>query len=134
MQTRKIPLGRRLKIGFNHIGHSIRHLRFSTVLILLILTIVALVSLLPIVYVICNAFKPLEELFVYPPQFFVRNPTMQNFTDFMYATDVSTVPFVRYLFNSIVVTLSSTALIIACSLCCASTYAFSITVHGSWSK
>ena len=123
LQTRKIPLGRRLKLGLNHFFYSLRHMRFSMVLILLVLTAVALVSLLPIVYVICNAFKPMEELFMYPPRFFGRNPTTQNLTDFMYATDVSTVPFSRYLFNSIVVTLTDTVLIIVSSLCCA--YAFS---------
>ena len=121
--TRKMTAGQRFRIRMNHIGYSLRHLRFSTVLIVLILTFVALVSLLPIVYVICNAFKPLEELFLYPPRFFVKNPTTRNFRDFMYATDVSTVPFSRYLFNSLTVTLASTFLIVVCSLCCA--YAFS---------
>ena len=123
LQTRKIPLRRKIRLAYHHTIYSLRHMRFSTVVILFLLTAVALVSLLPIVYVICNAFKPLEELFVYPPQFFVRNPTTQNFTDFMYATDVSTVPFSRYLFNSIIVTLVTTALTIVFSLCCA--YAFS---------
>lgn len=119
----KLSLGRKIRIRINHLFYSIRHTRLSTVVILLLLTAVALVSLLPIVYVICNAFKPLEELFIYPPQFFVKNPTMQNFWDFIYATDVSTVPFTRYLFNSVVVTITTTALIIVVSLCCA--YAFS---------
>ena len=123
MQTRKIPFRRKLRLGLNHFVYSLRHARLSTVIILIFLTVIALISLLPIVYVICNAFKPLEELFVYPPQFFVRNPTMQNFTDFMYAADVSTVPFSRYLFNSVTVTLVTTALAIVFSLCCA--YAFS---------
>lgn len=119
----KLSLGRKIKIKINHFFYSIRHMRLSTLIILTLLTGVALVSLLPIVYVICNAFKPLEELFIYPPQFFVKNPTMQNFWDFIYATDVSTVPFTRYLFNSVVVTITATALIIVVSLCCA--YAFS---------
>ena len=119
----KLSLGQKIKIRINHLFYSIRHTRLSTIIILSLLTGVALVSLLPIVYVICNAFKPLEELFIYPPQFFVKNPTMQNFWDFIYATDVSTVPFTRYLFNSVVVTITTTALIIVVSLCCA--YAFS---------
>ncbi|MBQ7849173.1 MAG: carbohydrate ABC transporter permease [Clostridia bacterium] len=119
----KLSLGRKIRIRINHLFYSIRHTRLSTIIILTLLTAVALVSLLPIVYVICNAFKPLEELFVYPPTFFVRNPTMQNFYDFIYATDVSTVPFTRYLFNSVVVTITATALIILVSLCCS--YAFS---------
>ena len=36
---------------------------------------------LPLVYAISNAFKPLDELFVFPPKFFVRNPTWDNFSD-----------------------------------------------------
>ena len=83
----KLSFGKKIKIRINHLFYSIRHMRLSTSIILSLLTAVALVSLLPIVYVICNAFKPLEELFVYPPQFFVKNPTMQNFWDFIYATD-----------------------------------------------
>lgn len=119
----RLSLGRKVRIRVNHILYGVRHMRLSTIVILMLLTAVALVSLLPIVYVICNAFKPLEELFVYPPTFFVKNPTMQNFWDFIYATDVSTVPFTRYLFNSVFVTVTTTALIILVSLCCA--YAFS---------
>lgn len=123
MAQARLSLGRKVKIRVNHILYGIRHMRLSTIIILTLLTGVALVSLLPIVYVICNAFKPLEELFVYPPTFFVKNPTMQNFWDFIYATDVSTVPFTRYLFNSVFVTVTTTGLIILVSLCCA--YAFS---------
>lgn len=123
MAQARLSLGRKVKIRVNHILYGIRHMRLSTIIILMLLTGVALVSLLPIVYVICNAFKPLEELFVYPPTFFVKNPTMQNFWDFIYATDVSTVPFTRYLFNSVFVTVTTTGLIILVSLCCA--YAFS---------
>lgn len=119
----KLSAVRKVKIKLNHFLYSIRHMRFGTIVIILLLTAVALISLLPIVYVVCNAFKPLEELFVYPPQFFVKNPTLQNFWDFIYATDVSTVPFTRYLLNSVLVTVVTTALIILVSLCCA--YAFS---------
>ena len=45
------------------------------VVILVFLTLAGLVSLLPLVYLVCTAFKPAEELFLYPPTFFVKNPT-----------------------------------------------------------
>lgn len=51
------------------------------VVILVFLTLAGLVSLLPLVYLVCTAFKPAEELFLYPPTFFVKNPTLQNFKD-----------------------------------------------------
>ena len=36
---------------------------------------------LPMVYAISNSLKPLDELFVFPPKFFVQNPTLDNFAD-----------------------------------------------------
>lgn len=56
---------------------------------------------LPLIYVISTAFKPMDELFVYPPRFFVRRPTTQNFGDLLIALGSSAVPFARYVFNSL---------------------------------
>ncbi len=56
---------------------------------------------LPLVFAISNAFKPLNELFIFPPQFFVRNPTMNNFTDLFVLMGKSWVPISRYFFNSV---------------------------------
>lgn len=36
---------------------------------------------LPLIYAVNNAFKPLDELFIFPPRFFVNNPTLENFYD-----------------------------------------------------
>ncbi|HHY09216.1 MAG TPA: carbohydrate ABC transporter permease, partial [Firmicutes bacterium] len=58
-------------------------------------------SALPLVYAINNAFKPLNELFIFPPQFFVRNPTLLNFQDLLVLMANSWVPMTRYLFNSV---------------------------------
>lgn len=70
---------------------------------LLMLALVAFTSL-PLVYLISTAFKPLNELFVFPPQFFVREPTLKNFSDLMLSLSSSVVPFTRYVFNSLIVT------------------------------
>lgn len=72
--------------------------------ILVFLTLAGLVSLLPLIYLVCTAFKPPEELFLYPPTFFVKNPTLQNFKDLSAITANSVVPFSRYLFNTILIT------------------------------
>ncbi len=56
---------------------------------------------LPLIYVVSTAFKPMDELFVYPPKFFVRKPTLQNFSELLIALSGSIVPFTRYVFNSI---------------------------------
>ena len=69
----------------------------------IVMTTLALFTLLPIVYMVSTAFKPLEEMFLYPPRFFVRHPTIRNFIELLLAIDSLTVPFVRYLFNSLLV-------------------------------
>lgn len=84
----------------------------------LVLIPLALFSILPIVYVVSTAFKPLEELLLFPPPFFVRRPTMDNFQDLLLATNALTVPFSRYLFNSVFVTLTTVLLqVLICSMC-----------------
>ena len=50
-------------------------------------------AILPIVYIISTAFKPLEELLLFPPPFFVRNPTLDNFTDLLLSFGSLSVPF-----------------------------------------
>ena len=56
---------------------------------------------LPLVYTISNAFKPMAELFIWPPRFFVRNPTLANFRDLFALMGKSWVPISRYFFNSL---------------------------------
>ncbi|WP_052487554.1 carbohydrate ABC transporter permease [Gordoniibacillus kamchatkensis] len=87
--------------------------------IALYLFVAALVSFtaLPIVYMVSTAFKPLDELFLYPPRFFVQKPTLRNFFDLLTATDASIVPFTRYIFNSVFVSAAIVAGTLAiCSL------------------
>ena len=71
------------------------------------MTVFALFTMLPIVYMVSTAFKPLEEMFLYPPRFLVRHPTLRNFADLLIAIDTLSVPFVRYLFNSLFVTITT---------------------------
>ena len=80
------------------------HITFSKVLLYVVMLLLVAFTMLPLVYVVVTAFKPLDELFVYPPQFFVRRPTMKNFSDLVISLGSSTVPFTRYAFNSIVIT------------------------------
>jgi len=83
-----------------------------------ILIPLATFAILPIVFIISTAFKPLEELLLFPPPFFVRRPTLDSFQDLLLATDALSVPFSRYLFNSVFVTLSVVLLqVVVCSMC-----------------
>jgi multiple sugar transport system permease protein len=78
---------------------------------------------LPIVYIFSHAFKPIDELFAYPPRFFVEKPTLANFVDLFNMSDTTGVPMSRYLFNSIIVTAIVVALTIIMST--AAAYALS---------
>lgn len=91
-----------LKIKWFH-GQWI-HITFARVLLYLVMLLLVSFTVLPLVYLVNTAFKPLDELFVYPPTFFVKNPTTKNFTDLVVSLGSSTVPFTRYLFNSIIIT------------------------------
>lgn len=70
-----------------------------------ILLPVALLMGLPIVYIFNHAFKPLDELFAYPPRFIVQKPTMNNFTQLLESANIGTIPVSRYLFNSMMISL-----------------------------
>lgn len=59
---------------------------------------------LPIIFIINHAFKPMDELFAFPPQFFVYHPTLDNFRNLIAQSNLSGIPMSRYIFNSIVVT------------------------------
>lgn len=63
---------------------------------------------LPLIYTVNNAFKPLDELFLFPPRFFVRNPTIDNFIDLFGLMSDSWVPFSRYIFNTLFITTAGT--------------------------
>ena len=84
-------------------GNKINPSRFSRSQIpfYAVLIPLAVVYVLPIVYIFVTAFKPLDELFAFPPRFYVIHPTVDNFRDLAAALSSSTVPLARYLFNSL---------------------------------
>ncbi|MFC4099441.1 carbohydrate ABC transporter permease [Paenibacillus xanthanilyticus] len=68
------------------------------------LAVVGAFMALPLIYAINSAFKPLDEIFLFPPTLFVRNPTLTNFVDLMTLLGQSWVPFSRYIFNTFFIT------------------------------
>ena len=59
---------------------------------------------LPLVYSIVTAFKPINEIFIFPPRFFVQHPTTENFGKILTIVNDSWVPLGRYILNSVLVT------------------------------
>jgi ABC-type glycerol-3-phosphate transport system permease component len=76
----------------------------GTVVLFVFLAVVGAFMVLPLIYAINAAFKPLDEIFVFPPTLFVRNPTMSNFSDLFNLLTNSWVPFTRYIFNTVFIT------------------------------
>lgn len=72
-------------------------------IILIILPLVIFMAM-PIIFIINHAFKPMEELFAFPPTFFVKNATLENFTKLVKFSRASSIPLSRYIFNSLIVT------------------------------
>jgi ABC-type glycerol-3-phosphate transport system permease component len=104
--------------GINPKGFHISQVKFYLILLPLIVFM-----LLPIVFIISNAFKPPDELFAYPPRFFVSHPTFKNFTDLFSKMTNSGIPVSRYLFNSIFITIVT----IGASIAVSSTAAYALS-------
>ena len=83
------------------------------------LTPMVLLSLLPILYIVFTAFKPIGELFAYPPKFITLRPTFDNFRKLFEASENTVFPLSMYLFNSIVSTVLVVFLGMAIALCAA---------------
>ena len=101
-------------------GINPQHFSKGQIGFLVYLIPVCTVMALPIVYIFMNAFKPYDELFAYPPRFFVREPTFDNFAQLFSLSSGTDIPASRYLFNSI----TSTLVTVFCTLLMASTAAY----------
>lgn len=89
-------------------GHKINPQKFEVGQIKIFLLVLPLVILtgLPIVFIIFHAFKPMEELFAFPPKFITTNPTLDNFRKLFKASRTAGIPLSKYVFNSILITVA----------------------------
>ena len=82
----------------------------GTVAIALFLLVIGVFMELPIVYSLVQSVKPLEEIFAYPPKFFVKNPTFDNYVQVYQLCQNLWVPLARYVFNSLFISITTTLL------------------------
>ena len=80
----------------------------GTIAISAVLIIACAFTALPLVYSIIQSLKPVGEIFMYPPRFYVINPTINNYTQIYSLIGSLDIPFTRYLFNSLFVTIAGT--------------------------
>ena len=74
-------------------------------------------TILPLIYCIITSFKPLDELLIFPPRFFVQRPTLNNYLALPSLLSKIKIPISRYFFNRLFVAITGTVLhIIVASL------------------
>ena len=86
-------------------GKKLNRSMAGNTLLFIIMGISGLFMVLPLVMIVNNALKPLDEIYQFPPRIFVRNPTLTNFSDLFVLMNESWVPFSRYIFNTIIISL-----------------------------
>jgi len=105
-KTKKLIGGRRLNRSYG-----------GDAFIITLLTVFGVFFAFPLVFNINHAFKPLNEIFLFPPNVWVRNPTINNFQDLFIIMSKSWVTFSRYIFNTVFITaVGTTGLIFFASM------------------
>lgn len=104
MAKKEKVYGTHLKVSAKRAGHKIG----GTVGIFVFLLVLALFMALPIYLAVVMSLKPVQELFVFPPKLYVIDPTLSNYSAMFRLCSDLWVPFSRYVFNSVFVTVSVT--------------------------
>ncbi len=104
MATKEKVYGKHLKVSTKRAGYKIR----GTVGIFIFLVLLGLFMVLPIYLAVVMSIKPVQELFVFPPKLYVIEPTLSNYTSMFRICSDLWVPFSRYVFNSVFVTVTVT--------------------------
>lgn len=95
VKTKKFNVSKKRRINRSVIGDAP---------IIFMITVLAVFIALPFFYSILQSLKPLDELFVFPPRFYVARPTLDNFYMVTQLAGSLWVPFPRYVFNSLFIT------------------------------
>jgi len=104
----------KLKINFKKIFKFKRTKKINrsvagNVFLFILLALFGVFSAYPLIMTASNAFKSLDELFLFPPRLLPRNITFDNFRDLTELMENSWIPFSRYFFNTILITTLGTA-------------------------
>ncbi len=97
-----------------------------------ILILASVIMVFPLVYCIITSFKPLDELLIFPPQFIVRRPTVENYRALPSLLSNLDIPISRYLFNSILITVVTTVVSVIIGSMAAFTFSKSKLKGANW--
>ena len=82
--------------------------KFGNFLFFAFLFLFGAFSVLPLIYSIATSFKPLDEIYIFPPRLFVRRPTLDNFVQVGVLADTFWVPLSKYVFNTVFISVTAT--------------------------
>ena len=82
-------------------GHRFTRSKLGNAGVFVFLTIGGLFSMLPLIYAVVTSFKPIDELMIFPPRFFVQRPTLVNYIALPDLLSNLEVPLSRYILNSV---------------------------------
>ena len=105
IEMRRIAKGKQPKEQFKR---SINRSAGGDFGVLFFLCLCAVAMSLPVIYAIGQSFKPLDELWLFPPHFFPNRWVIDNFVDLFRLMGDSWVPFSRYIFNTVLISVSGT--------------------------
>lgn len=95
------------KKKIKHLGRLSRS-RGGDIAMVLFLTSFTLLMMLPLIYAVCMSLKPSSELWKFPPRILVVNPTFKNYRDLFTLMSDTWVPMIRYIFNTLFITVVGT--------------------------
>ena len=114
---RQLEHKKRKKLSFR--GTTINPDRFhvSQIKFYIILAPIVAFMAMPIVFIIFNALKPIDELMLFPPRFTTQRPTLDNFVMLIRLAERAAQPATVYLFNTLWVTAATIISSLAISIC-----------------
>ena len=125
IQEKKLKKLRRRKVNVDTVhvkkskGKKINGSLGGDIVRFMLLGLLGLFMIFPLYYSIIQSFKPISELFVFPPKLYVLSPTTENFSNLFKVAGNLWVPFSRYVFNSVFITVVISVFHVIVVCCCA---------------
>ena len=101
---------KKFAIGKKRMGMDNRRSRIGNGFVIFLLLLLGAFMAFPLYYTLIQSLKPSEELFQFPPRLYVLRPTLEHYSELSQLMSNMWVPFSRYLFNTLLVTLTGTVL------------------------
>lgn len=100
--------GKTLALPKKRIGIDNRRSKIGNGFVMFLLLVLGVFMAFPLYYTLIQSLKPPEELFQFPPRLYVLRPTGAHYTELLQLMSNLWVPFSRYLFNTLFVTIAGT--------------------------